>query len=57
MMADSLATAVSVLGPEAGSRLVRKTSGAGLHLVRQPADEIQSLSTREFDRYLEPGQE
>jgi thiamine biosynthesis lipoprotein len=39
LMADSLATAVSVLGPKAGLELVESTPGAAAFVVRATADE------------------
>lgn len=41
MTADALSTAVSVLGPERGLRLVEETPGTAAHLVRQPGAEIE----------------
>jgi thiamine biosynthesis lipoprotein len=39
--ADSLATAVSVLGPEAGLRLIESTPGTAARIVRKPGDRIE----------------
>jgi thiamine biosynthesis lipoprotein len=41
MTADSLATAVSVLGPVAGLRLVEQTPGAAALLARQPGANLE----------------
>ncbi len=43
MTADGLATAVSVLGPEAGVRLVNETAGAAAHIVRKPAEKLETI--------------
>jgi thiamine biosynthesis lipoprotein len=48
--ADSLATAVSVLGPEKGLRLVRSIPGAQVHLVRKPGDTIEIRESPGFPR-------
>ena len=40
--ADSLATAVSVLGPEGGSVLVKATPGVAFHLVGKPRDRTET---------------
>lgn len=53
MTADSLATAVSVLGLERGAALVRSTPGAALHWVRKPGAVIERGETPEFGRFLE----
>jgi thiamine biosynthesis lipoprotein len=53
--ADSLATAVSVLGPTAGLRLVNATRGAAAHLVRQPGTALEVRVTRTFRRYFADG--
>lgn len=41
--ADGLATAVSVLGPEAGVRLVNETSNAAAHIMRKPAEKLEII--------------
>lgn len=41
ILADSLASAVSVLGPEAGLKLVEATDGAAALIVSQPSDDVQ----------------
>jgi thiamine biosynthesis lipoprotein len=53
MTADALATAVSVLGPERGLKLVEQTQGASVHLVRQPGEKIELVESRGFSRFLE----
>jgi thiamine biosynthesis lipoprotein len=52
--ADSLATAVSVLGPEKGVELINKTSGAAVHLVRKTRDKIEMSESRRFSKYYDP---
>ena len=39
--ADSLATAVSVLGPQRGLKLIEETRGTSVHIVRQVDDRIE----------------
>jgi thiamine biosynthesis lipoprotein len=53
-MADALATAVSVLGPEQGLTLIESTSGTAARVVRKPGDEIQVVHSRRFDRFQQP---
>ena len=48
MTADSLATAVSVLGPGAGLKLIEATKGAAVRIVRKPGDRIQSAESPAF---------
>ena len=51
--ADSLATAVSVLGPEKGLRLVEATPGAAVHIVRKPGAGIEVQESRRFRKFYE----
>ena len=51
--ADGLSTAISVLGPEAGTRLVEKTRGAAVHVVRMPGDRIEMTESSRFKRFYE----
>jgi thiamine biosynthesis lipoprotein len=51
--ADSLDTAVSVLGPERGLKLVEQTGGAALHLVRKPGGQIEEATSKRFTGWLE----
>ncbi len=44
--ADSLATAVSVLGPERGARLLEETPGVSARIVRQPAAQVEVARVR-----------
>lgn len=46
--ADSLDTTVSVLGPEQGLKLVERTPGAAVYLVRRPADQIETRASKRF---------
>ena len=48
--ADSLATAVSVLGPEAGLRLIERTAGASALILRVPEGRIEVTESRHFPR-------
>ena len=51
--ADSLATAVSVLGPEKGLALVEATPGAAVRIVRKPGASIELRESRRFKRFYE----
>jgi len=51
--ADSLATAVSVLGPEHGLKLLKRYDAVA-HIVRKPGDQIQSVESAGFGKYFEP---
>lgn len=51
--ADGLATAVSVLGPERGLKLIENTPGAAGCIVRQPGPEIESRDSSRFQAWLE----
>ncbi|MDB6172169.1 MAG: FAD:protein transferase [Chthoniobacteraceae bacterium] len=48
--ADSLATAVSVLGPDRGLKLIEETPDAAAHLVRKPAEKIEFLESSRWKR-------
>jgi thiamine biosynthesis lipoprotein len=48
MTADSLATAVSVLGPERGLKLIDETPETAVHVVRRPGDKIEFAESREW---------
>ncbi len=50
MTADSLATAVSVLGPERGLKLIEATPGAVAHLARKPGEKVEFAESK---RWLE----
>ena len=53
LTADSLATAVSVLGPEQGMKLVERTRGTAVHLVRRPSDQIETRASKRFAAFAE----
>lgn len=48
--ADSLATAVSVLGPDRGLQLVERTSGAAALILRAPAEILEIRESRRLSR-------
>jgi thiamine biosynthesis lipoprotein len=51
--ADALATAVSVLGPDKGIKLVEATKGAAVHISRLSGSEIEVSESRGFKRHHE----
>lgn len=51
--ADTLATAVSVLGPERGLKLVETTPGAAAHWVRKPGSAIETGESKGFRKFCE----
>jgi FAD:protein FMN transferase len=54
--ANTAATAVSVMGPERGLRLVASLPDAALHYVRKPASHIEHGESSRLRDYLEPPQ-
>jgi thiamine biosynthesis lipoprotein len=50
--ADSMATAVSVLGPEKGLKLVESTPHAAAYIVRNVDDRIEQFSSERLKQYL-----
>ena len=52
--ANTLATAISVMGPDAGIKRVERTAGAAAHLVRKPGDEIEKRESKRLAKFLEP---
>jgi FAD:protein FMN transferase len=52
--ADSLATAISVLGPTAGLKLAKQYPATAVHLVRKPGTKIETLETPGFKDFYEP---
>lgn len=52
--ADSLATAVSVLGPERGLALIDRTRGAAAWILRADGDRIETRESRRLHRWLGP---
>ena len=53
MTADSLSTAVSVLGPTRGRQLVERTPGAAALIVRKPGQQVEIVTTSRFPKHLE----
>lgn len=51
--ANTLATASSVMGPEAGMKLVEQTRRAALHMVRKPGEVIEQHASSRLVDYLE----
>lgn len=51
--ANTMATAVSVIGPVEGMKLVEETPGAAMHFVRKPTEMIEHLQSKRFTDYLE----
>ncbi|MDQ3625235.1 MAG: FAD:protein FMN transferase [Verrucomicrobiota bacterium] len=52
--ADSLATAVSVLGPEQGLKLIEETPGTAAQIVRQPGERIERLESSRWKEEVVP---
>lgn len=52
--ADSLATAVSVLGPRKGLRLIERTDGAAAWVLRAPEGVLESYESRRLARWPIP---
>lgn len=50
--ADSLATATSVLGPQAGLQLIEGTPGAAALIVRQADNGVETFQSRRFPIYV-----
>jgi thiamine biosynthesis lipoprotein len=50
--ADGLATAVSVLGPRAGLKLVERTRGCAALIVRAPGRQIEVMESKGFKRHV-----
>ncbi len=51
MTADSLATAVSVLGPKEGLKFLKNAREVAARIVRQPSFQIEFFETRSFSRF------
>ncbi len=51
--ANTLATAASVLGPEKGLKLTKKTPRAAIRILRKPNEAIEEFETREFKKFYE----
>lgn len=54
LTADSLATAVSVLGPARGLDLIEATPGTALHWVGLPEGSLRRLESRRFASFCDP---
>lgn len=54
--ADGLDTAVNVMGPEAGLKLVEATDGAAAFIVRNTGDRIETFESKHFREFLVPKQ-
>jgi thiamine biosynthesis lipoprotein len=54
--ADSLATAVSALGPKKGLGLVRRTPGTAVRIVRQPGQNPEVVESRGFRKFYDPAE-
>lgn len=52
--ANTLATAISVMGPEAGMKRVERTAGAAALLLRKPGNEIEMRESKRLRHFLEP---
>lgn len=55
MTADGLATAVSVLGPEAGLALIEATARTAVLVERQPGERAEVYESRRWRRHLDVG--
>jgi thiamine biosynthesis lipoprotein len=53
-VSDSLATAMSVLGPEAGLELIAHYPGTEVRILRRPTDTLEVAKSRGFDKLLDP---
>ncbi|MBU6400159.1 MAG: FAD:protein FMN transferase [Verrucomicrobia bacterium] len=53
LTSDSLTKPVSVLGPAAGLKLIARTPGAAVRIVREPGDRIEVHESRRFKRFYE----
>jgi thiamine biosynthesis lipoprotein len=51
LTADGLATAVSVLGPQAGLKLVQRTRGGAAHIVRAPGGQVELTESSRFNTF------
>lgn len=54
MTADALATAVSVLGPDKGAKLVERMKGTAALIVRKPSASIELYETLRFRKFIDP---
>ena len=51
--ADGLSTAVSVMGPKAGLKLVRSTPGAEARIEQKPGDKVETFESPGFAKFWE----
>ncbi len=51
--ANTLATTVSVLGPEKGLKLTQKTSHAAIRILRKPGEQIEEFESSGFKKFYE----
>ena len=51
--ADGLSTTASVLGPQAGLKLIEATPGAEVFIARKPANKTETFESKGFRRYWE----
>ncbi len=51
---DSLATTVSVLGPEKGLELIEATKGAAALIIREEKGELVTIRSKRFSQYVHP---
>jgi thiamine biosynthesis lipoprotein len=54
--ANSLATAASVLGPQAGLKLIEEARDAAVRMVRKPGASIEAFESRRFAKHLDQRQ-
>lgn len=52
--ADVLATAVTVLGPDPGSKLIEETPGAAAYIIVAEGDAVRTVATRRFGDFQQP---
>jgi thiamine biosynthesis lipoprotein len=50
---DSLETTISVLGPEAGLKLIAETPNTAVHIVRKPGEKIEVYDSPNWDELAE----
>jgi thiamine biosynthesis lipoprotein ApbE len=54
--ADGLSTAVSVLGPKAGMKLVKSTPGAEALIEQKPGGKVETFESPGFAKFCEKPQ-
>ncbi len=55
-LANSLATAASVLGPQAGLKLIEEMPDTAGRILRKPGEHIEAFESQRFGRHLDPKQ-